>query len=377
MTERIFEYLRSNDLPTPCLIVDLAAVEQAYRDLSRAFPDADIFYAVKANPEPAIVQALNELGCAFDVASPTEIDLCLQSGAPFDRLSYSNTIKKPADIGYAHKAGIDLFAFDCDGELEKIAGRAPGAQVICRIATECKGAEWPLSRKFGCSPVDAIRLLKKAKEIGLTPYGVSFHVGSQQTDVTQWDYAIGVTAEIFERLSEDADIDLEAIDLGGGFPARYRDPVDPLARYSDTIHIAIEKHFGNHKPRMILEPGRSLVGDAGVIESEIVLVSTRDTDPERRWVYLDVGRYHGLAETMDESIRYRVRTAHDGKEDGPVVLAGPTCDSTDILYEKADYRLPRAIKAGERIQLLSTGAYTASYSSVGFNGFPPLKTYCI
>jgi ornithine decarboxylase len=142
------------------------------------------------------------------------------------------------------------------------------------------------------------------------------------------------------------------------------------------VMAAMTRHFGNDLPEIIVEPGRSIVGDAGVIQSEVVLISQKSFDDDKRWVYLDVGKFNGLAETMDESIKYRIQAPRGGAT-GPVVLAGPTCDSADILYEKAEYRLPLDLAVGDKIEILSTGAYTSSYASVCFNGFAPIKTYCI
>ena len=167
------------------------------------------------------------------------------------------------------------------------------------------------------------------------------------------------------------------INLGGGFPAHYRGDVPEIDRYAQAVMAAITRYFGNDLPEIIIEPGRSLVGDAGVIQSEVVLIAEKGGGDARRWVYLDVGKFNGLAETMDESIKYRILTPGRGGSSGPVVLAGPTCDSADILYEQTEYRLPLGLEVGDKIEILSTGAYTASYASVGFNGFSPIRTYCI
>lgn len=376
MTERIRRFLRERQPETPCLVVDLDAVADSYLQLTHLFPEALVFYAVKANPAAEVIQRLNTLGSGFDVASPGEIDLCLGQGAVAARMSYGNTIKKERDIAYAHARGVTVFAFDSESELEKIKRAAPGARVFCRILVDCGGAEWPLSRKFGCSPEMAADLLRRARDYGLDPYGVAFHVGSQQTDLKQWDAAVGQAARVFTVLRE-ANIDLRMVNVGGGFPARYRSEIPTLKRYAGAVTRAMTKHFGNNLPQVVIEPGRSMVGDAGIIQSEVVLISTKDYGEDKRWVYLDVGKFSGLAETMDEAIKYRILTPHDGGEIGPVVIAGPTCDSADILYEKTEYQLPRALKAGDRVEVLSTGAYTSSYSSVGFNGFAPLRTYCI
>jgi ornithine decarboxylase len=269
-----------------------------------------------------------------------------------------------------------MFAFDSARELDKLARAAPGARVFCRILVACEGAEWPLSRKFGCAPEMAIDLLRKARDLGLDPYGVSFHVGSQQTDLGQWAGAVGTAARMFSLLAE-ADINLRMINIGGGFPAHYSGEVPEIDRYAQAVMTAITRYFGNDLPEIIIEPGRSLVGDAGVIQSEVVLISEKGGDDDRRWVYLDVGKFNGLAEAMDESIKYRIVTPGRGGSSGPVILAGPTCDSADILYEQTEYRLPFGLEVGDKIEILSTGAYTASYASVGFNGFSPIRTYCI
>ena len=376
MNEKIARFLDEQQPETPCLVVDLDTVAEAYQLLRHYLPLARVFYAVKANPALEIVTMLNGLGSNFDVASRGEVDLCLGRGVTPERISFGNTIKKERDIAYAYGAGVRLFAFDSAAELDKLARSAPGSRVFCRILVDCAGAEWPLSRKFGCAPEMAIELLREARRRGLDPYGVSFHVGSQQTDLDQWDGAIGRAARMFSLLAE-ADINLRMVNIGGGFPARYRGEVPPVERYAAAVMAAITRHFGNDLPEIIIEPGRSLVGDAGVIQSEVVLISRKAKEEDKRWVYLDAGKFNGLAETMDESIKYRIRTPADGGPTGLAVLAGPTCDSADILYEKTEYRLPLALKVGDKVQILSTGAYTSSYASVNFNGFAPIKTYCI
>jgi ornithine decarboxylase len=376
MTERITRFLADHSPETPCLVVDLDAIAEAYEALRWYLPLARVYYAVKANPAAEIVAMLERKGASFDVASRGEVELCLANRVAPDRLSFGNTIKKEKDIAFAYQTGLRMFAFDSARELDKLARAAPGARVFCRILVACEGAEWPLSRKFGCAPEMAIDLLRKARDLGLDPYGVSFHVGSQQTDLGQWAGAVGTAARMFSLLAE-ADINLRMINIGGGFPAHYSGEVPEIDRYAQAVMAAITRYFGNDLPEIIIEPGRSLVGDAGVIQSEVVLISEKGGTDDRRWVYLDVGKFNGLAETMDESIKYRIVTPGRGGSSGPVILAGPTCDSADILYEQTEYRLPFGLEVGDKIEILSTGAYTASYASVGFNGFSPIRTYCI
>ena len=376
INQKIARFLSENCPETPCLVVDLDNIAEAYELLCRYLPNASVYYAVKANPAAEIIRLLAARGSNFDVASRGEIALCLDNGATAERMSFGNTIKKERDIAFAYQAGVRLFAFDSEAELEKLARVAPAARVFCRILVSCDGADWPLSRKFGCAPGMAVELLRKARDFGLDPYGVSFHVGSQQTDLGQWDGAIGAAAQMFSLLAE-ADINLRMVNIGGGFPAHYRGDVPPIDGYARAVTAAITRHFGNHLPEIIIEPGRSLVGDAGIIQSEVVLISKKGSGDDRRWVYLDVGKFNGLAETMDESIKYRIITPGRNGASGPVILAGPTCDSADILYERTDYRLPLGLEIGDKVEILSTGAYTASYASVGFNGFTPIRTYCI
>jgi ornithine decarboxylase len=361
---------------TPCLVLDLDVVADQYRHLRAALPLASVYYAVKANPAPEIVSVLAGLGASFDVASPSEIDLCLAAGVDASALSYGSTIKKARDIAYAYQRGVRLFAFDSIGELEKIAEAAPGSEVVCRILTSNEGAEWPLSRKFGCEIEMAAGLLGLAGRLGLVAAGVTFHVGSQQRHPRQWDEAIALTGRLFSELAS-AGVNLRMVNLGGGFPAHYRGHVPPIEAYAEAIMKAMDYHFGSNQPEMVVEPGRYLTGDAGVIRSEVVLVSWKCEGDDKRWVFLDVGIFGGLAEAMGEAIKYHILTSRDGGPVGPVVIAGPTCDSVDILYEQADYRLPLDLTSGDTVDILAAGAYTTCYSTVGFNGFGPLACYCI
>ena len=376
ISDKVATFLRISAKPTPYLVMDLDIVEAQYQALANAMPFAGIYYAIKANPAPEILQLLNDHGSNFDVASVNEIKQCLAAGVAPQKLSFGNPIKKAMDIAWAYQAGVDLFAFDSLAELEKLAVCAPRARVFCRLLMETESAEWPLSRKFGCTPEMAAELLIRAQQLGLTPYGVSFHVGSQQTDPTQWHAPIGKVARLFVELAHEG-VELQMINLRGGFPARYHAEVPVLEIYAQRITNALHDYFGKILPTVILEPGRSMVAEAGVLQSEVILISRKSHDDPKRWVYLDVGKFGGLAETMDEVIKYRLRVPGDHQKMGPVILAGPTCDSADVLYDKANYELPLDLRSGDKIQFLSTGAYTNTYASVGFNGFEPMTTYCI
>jgi ornithine decarboxylase len=376
MTARIREFLKRRTDEGPCLVVDLDVVRDNYNSFAKALPDSKVFYAIKANPAPEILKLLVELGANFDVASVGETEAVLAAGATPDRISYGNPIKKESDIAAAFRLGVTLFAIDCEAEAEKVARAAPGSRVICRIHCDNAGADWPLSRKFGCEPAYAADILEFAHRQGLVAHGISFHVGSQQNNVEAWDRALASTAAIFRTCAERG-INLSMVNLGGGFPAKYIRKTPRLESYGKAIFRSLRKHFGNAIPNTIIEPGRGLVGNAGVIEAEVVLIARRNPEDELRWVYLDLGKFHGLAETIDESIRYPIKTPKDRDEMAPCVLAGPTCDSVDVLYEKNPYPLPVSLAIGDKVLIEATGAYTAMYSSVGFNGFPPLRQYVI
>ena len=376
MTDRIRDFLRTRREDGPCVVVDLDVVRDNYASFAKALPDTRVFYAVKANPAPEVLDLLARLGSCFDCASVVEIQQVLATGAGADRISYGNTIKKERDIARAYELGIRLFAVDCEAEVEKIARAAPGSKVFCRMLCDGAGAEWPLSRKFGCVPEMAARVLEQAHGLGLVAYGLSFHVGSQQRNPLMWDGALKAASTIFNDLTERG-ITLQMVNLGGGFPTKYLKDVPAVRQYGQAIFRSLRKHFGNRIPETIIEPGRGMVGNAGMIEAEVVLISKKSETDTMRWVYLDIGKFNGLAETMDEMIRYPIRTAYDDDATEPCVLAGPTCDSVDVLYEKDPYYLPVSLEIGAKVLIEGTGAYTTTYSAVGFNGFPPLKSYVI
>jgi ornithine decarboxylase len=380
MTARIREFLRrrreSGQDTEACLVVDLDVVRDNYMAFAKALPDTRVFYAVKANPAPEVLSLLAGLGSCFDTASVAEIEMVLKAGATPERVSFGNTIKKERDVATAYGLGIRLFAVDCKAEVEKVARAASGSKVFCRILCDGAGAEWPLSRKFGCEPAMAVDVLEHAHRHGLEAYGVSFHVGSQQRNQHAWDKALASAAAVFRECGERG-MNLSMVNLGGGFPTKYLKNVPTVKTYGNAIFKSLRKHFGNRIPETIIEPGRGMVGNAGIIETEVVLVSKKAEEDDTRWVYLDIGKFGGLAETMDESIRYPIRTPRDGDEMTPCVLAGPTCDSADVLYEREPYPLPVSLEIGDKLLIEGTGAYTSTYSAVAFNGFDPLKTFHI
>ena len=375
-TARILDFINTRRPEGPCLVVDLDVVRDNFGAFRHALPDSAIYYAVKANPAPEILQLLASLGSNFDCASVAEIQMALDAGADASRISFGNTIKKERDIARAFALGVNLYAVDSHEEVEKIARAAPGARVFCRVLTDGEGAEWPLSRKFGCVPQMAVDVLVYAHQLGLESFGVSFHVGSQMTKVDAWDGALADAKRVFNSLAKQG-IVLKMVNMGGGFPTKYLRDIPSAEAYGLAIKESLKKHFGNNIPQTIIEPGRGMVGNAGVINAEVVLISKKSDNDEHRWVFLDIGKFGGLAETMDEAIRYPIRTAHDADAMEPCVLAGPTCDSADVMYEKNMYPLPISLSIGDEVLIEGTGAYTTTYSAVAFNGFDPLKSYVI
>lgn len=355
---------------TPRLELDVHAATAAYVRLANALPGTAVHYAVKANPHPVLLRALHDAGCAFDVASPAEVRAALTAGARPEDLVYSNPVKKRADIAEAYALGAALFVVDSPQETRKVAAAAPGAAVLCRLLTSGEGSDWPLSRKYGVSGPEAVEILSLAAHLGLDPAGVSFHVGSQQRDPAAWSAPIHAAARIFATLRERG-MRPRLLDLGGGFPARLAGDEPAVAAYAAAIEAALAAAFGPHRPATLIEPGRGIVGDAGELVTSVVEVVDRGGT---RWVFLDCGVFTGLVETLEEAIRYPLHTSRDGSPVGPCVVAGPTCDSADVLYQQRPRQLPLDLAEGDEVRIGCAGAYTSCYSTVGFNGFAPLST---
>ncbi|PUB19031.1 type III PLP-dependent enzyme [Yoonia sediminilitoris] len=372
---RLDAYVASRSFDQPTLVMDLDRVSAQYRALKAGLGRADIHYAVKANPARQIIARLVDLGSHFDAASKAEIAQCLAEGASPADVSFGNTIKRASDIAWAWDQGITLFAADAEEELEKIAANAPGASVYIRLIVEVSHADWPLTRKFGCDKDMALRLLDYAKALGLRPVGMSFHVGSQTRQAAMWAPTLDAMAHIWQA-ALDAGHMLDLLNIGGGFPAFYGEEIDAPTAYAAQVMQMVEARFPN-VANIMAEPGRGMVAEAGVIVAEVMLTSRKSDRDMHRWVFLDIGRFSGLAETEGEAIRYQFETARDADPMGPCILAGPSCDSADVLYEKRPVSLPLSLKAGDRVLIRNTGAYTSTYSSVCFNGFPPLDVVVI
>ncbi|ACJ76112.1 ornithine decarboxylase [Thermosipho africanus H17ap60334] len=352
---------------TPILVMDLEVVRDNYKRLVENVKNSKIYYAVKANSHIEILKLLRDLGSYFDVASRPEIEKLLSIGVEPERMSFGNTIKKSSDIAFAYEKGIKMFAVDSEMEIEKIAKNAPGSDIYVRISTNGMedDADWPLTKKFGTSVDHAISLVKYAYSLGLNPIGVSFHVGSQNYNPENWRVAIREVSVVFEEARR-MGIEMKMVNTGGGMPVKYSKNIPTVEEISAVINEAIADYIGEDVT-VILEPGRSMVGNAGTMITSVILRSQKG---EEKWIYTDAGVFHGLTETI-QNIRYEVEVI--GKEDEEkekFVLAGPTCDSVDVMYY--DINLPKTTTMDDLVVLYNTGAYTTEYGT-NFNGIPSPK----
>ena len=355
---------------TPFMVTDINTVRDRYRRLVGALPGIQPFYAVKCNPSPEVSTVLHEMGASFEVASYPELAALVALGVDADAVLYSNTVKPASHVEAAFEAGLWRFAVDSIGEVEKIAQHAPGSAVYVRLRVDDSSALFPLSRKFGADLGKAHALLREAKRMGLQPYGVTFHVGSQCTNPLAWRAAIGVAADLMTRLSAE-DIRLGMVNVGGGFPARYGDAVVPsIEEIGEMILPALEELLPYQPELFAAEPGRHLVAEAGVM---VATVLGRDVRSGENWLYLDVGAYNGLMETLQTGNSWTFplwssRPDHAFVPKLPFNVTGPSCDSSDTMFYGE--QLPATLQAGDQLYIGGAGAYTLSYAS-HFNGFAP------
>ncbi|QKW23059.1 type III PLP-dependent enzyme [Kitasatospora sp. NA04385] len=365
------------------IFYDLAGIARRYAALRDELPGVDVRFAMKACPVDEVLAGLAALGAGFDAASPHEIAQALRTGVPAARVHYGNTVKSDQGIAEAYRLGIRDFATDSLPDVAAIAEHAPGARVFCRLATSGEGALWGLSRKFGCSAADAVRVLTAARDAGLTPAGLSVHVGSQQLTSKAWTAAFDLLGDVLLEARRHG-IELDHVNLGGGLPALgYVDRhgtalAPPLDEIFQAVREGVDRLRRLHGGALdfVLEPGRHLVADQGAIRTHVYrLTSRQQPDGEREhWLYLGCGKFNGLYE-MDQ-VQYRLLfPTHPDPECVPAVVAGPTCDSDDTFphgQQSGLVPVPRTAASGDPVWVLSTGAYAVSYLTQGFNGFEPL-----
>jgi ornithine decarboxylase len=356
------------DTPTPFLAIDVDGIRASYERLHAAFESkVDVCFAVKCNPDPVVLRTLAAAGANFEIASAAELDLVLEAGGDASRVLYSNTVKPGSHIAATYAAGVRLFAADSQSEIAKIAREAPGSGVVVRVSVDDTHSRVPLSSKFGAPLGAAVGLLRNAREHDLVPAGLTFHVGSQCTDVTAWAKAVTALGPALQSL-ERMGITLEVLDIGGGFPARYDRPVpaiEEIARYTLTAINQLP-----HRPkRIVCEPGRALVAESGVIATTVI---GREQRFGTEWVYLDVGAYNGLMESAQTkgTWAFPLLTSRLDRSERQIrtTITGPTCDSSDTIF--FDAAISAEIAEGDRVYIGATGAYTLCYAS-SFNGFPP------
>jgi ornithine decarboxylase len=363
------------DLPTPVLVGDTRLVAQRLTEFEAAMPGVRPFYAVKCNSERQVLHTVAERGAGFEVASLGELQMLQRIGVePYDVL-YSNTVKPAAHVRGAYEAGVWRFAIDSGGELDKIARCAPGSAVYVRVRVDDSGSVFPLSRKFGAEAHHARALLLQARELGLQPYGLTFHVGSQCTSTSAWVQALSSVGRLMRQLAKDG-VRLEMLDIGGGFPARYGDPAPSIQEIGAVVNRALDEMLPYRPALLAAEPGRHIVAEAAVMVAEVL---GREVRAGEDWLYLDVGAYNGLMETQQTVGQWRFplwssRPDHGAVEQVPYTLTGPSCDSSDTMFFGA--LLPITMSEGDRVYVGSAGAYTLSYAS-HFNGFAPPATYFV
>jgi ornithine decarboxylase len=354
------------DMPTPFLVTDLDAIARRHAAFEAAMPGVATRYAMKCNPSPEILRTLAARGAGFEIASLGELRMLQAIGVDPAEVLYSNPVKPPTHIAEAARAGLWRFSFDSPNELVKIAEHAPGAAVYVRLRVDDTGSVFPLSRKFGTDVEDAYDLMLLARRLGLRPYGVTFHVGSQCTDPKAWHDAIGDAGQLMNMLLADG-IELEMLDLGGGFPAHYTSGVPSIDEIGAVVNSAVASLLPYAPGLLVAEPGRHLVAESAVMAATVI---GREARGGENWLYVEVGTYNGLMEVLQTPGGWDFPMWTSRPDDTTLLftVTGPTCDSTDtIAYGVV---LPAGLEVGDVLYIGSAGAYTLAYASA-FNGFPP------
>jgi len=357
----LVEIARALDHETPFLLIDLDLVRQKYRAIRDSVPGVQVFYAIKANDQPAILRTLAKEGSCFEVSSVAELQSLQALGVPADCIASFNPIKSPKFIAAMGHYGSTLMAVDSVDELTKLAQHASNAEVAIRLNVENEGSDWPLDDKFGVEPTEALPLLRRAAELGLRPAGLTFHVGSQCRNADSWRKAIERCAGVW-RAAEAEGIRLTVLSLGGGIPAWHGKPMPAIDEIGATIQEALHDTGLDRAARLIIEPGRGVVAEAAVMAATVIAKAKRAS---AEWVYIDVGVFNGLMETICDFI-YELTTTST-RPLHSVILAGPSCDSVDVMFRGID--LPE-LEVGDRVFIHNAGAYTTVYAS-SFNGFAP------
>ena len=342
----------------PCLVLDTATVRDQVWQFRQCLPNVEPHFAFKANPHREIARVLQEEGVFFEIASLGELQELLALGEHPANIFFSNPIKTPAAIKSAYAAGVQWFAIDGLDELYKVFAHAPTAKMYLRIEVDNTGSDWPLSGKFGATFGECLNIIDHAAMIGADLCGVTFHVGSQCHNPQNWRGGIESAKTLF-AIMEKRGLTPRLLNIGGGFPVYLTTPVPALEEIATVINDALLDFPWPVK--LIAEPGRYLVAESGVMVCHVTGTATR---AGKRWVYLDIGVFGGLMEAC-QGIAYTLLTEKTGAA-VPTTVAGPTCDSMDVLWR--DIPMPSDLKVGDAIVIHGAGAYTTAYAS-RFNGF--------
>ncbi len=360
---KALSFVKNSEEETPYLLMDEAKVRQKVRSIGKKIKNSRVFYAVKANPGVEVLKLVDSLGIGFEIASEGELNILASIGVGPERIITSNPVKSFRFLRMAADYGVSYYAYDSKDEVLKLRDYAPGCNVYVRLSVPNEGSEWPLSKKFAVELDEAEELLLYAKKKGLNPAGITFHVGSQCTNLYNWNSALDKAKILWDR-AEKAGIHLSVLNIGGGYPIRYTKNVVDIATIEKNVNSLIYEKFPG-KTQIFIEPGRAVVGEAGIFVSRVTGKARRGGDD---WLYIDVGVFNGLFESVG-GIKYKY-IVEDPKQQKMWTLAGPSCDSFDVIDK--DVMLPEP-DIGNLILVLSSGAYTISYASE-FNGFSIPKT---
>ncbi|MDA0237535.1 MAG: type III PLP-dependent enzyme [Proteobacteria bacterium] len=351
----------------PVLILDLNIVRKKYHRFQSAMPRITPHYAVKANPDIRVLQALKHEGCQFEIASIKELDLLLSIGVDASTIQYSNPVKPSSFIQYAASKGVRWFVLDSEEELVKIHTIVPDAKLYLRFDTPNIGSDWPLSGKFGVKPRDIDSILDVAVERGADLCGLTFHVGSQCRNIENWNQAIETSKRIFKSMQAKG-LKPELLNIGGGYPVRLTKPIPSIEYIGRAIEDALDG-IGD-EVRVTAEPGRYMVSDAAYFVCQVIGTATKG---DERWMYLDAGIFGGLME-CSQGIQYQIEVNNKAGNEVPWYVAGPSCDSVDVLAR--EQMLPATTIEGDLLYFPNAGAYTTVYANE-FNGFPLPKVLVI
>ncbi|MBI4194614.1 MAG: type III PLP-dependent enzyme [Betaproteobacteria bacterium] len=343
----------------PFLLIDTEIVRSKARRFKAAMPRVQPHYAVKANPDPRVLRTLIEEGVGFEIASIAELDLLLGLGVPAAEICYSNPMKSRAYVEYAAAKGVEWYVLDSIEELRKIVSIKPDARLYVRIEAPNIGSDWPLAGKFGIKSSEVDGIIAEAVQLGADLAGVTFHVGSQCRNPENWRVGIQHAKRVFRKMRL-AGLAPRLLNIGGGYPVRHVKPIPSIEKIAEIVNHAIRDIPQN--VRVMAEPGRFLVSDAGYFVCRVVGTATRGG---KRWMYWDAGVFGGIIETT-EGLRYDIQTDRSGNPI-PWCVAGPTCDSVDVCMR--DEMFPEDMQEDDFIYIANAGAYTTAYAS-NFNGFP-------